>query len=179
MLSNAQTNKFSIKWGKDSIGFLTAKRSKTSSSETINIFSKTRFSVLLMKQKMETNSISVFKKDSLNVNKSVSNLNNDVDEVITSIYKGAYFCTKDGKCEKVKGGKIKFTVSKLYFYEPVNLSKIYSERHLKFCTIIKQNDGRYKLVLPNGNVNYYTYKSGKLVNMTSTRYGTKLQFVAS
>ncbi len=176
--SFTQTRKFSINWGSDSIGYLTAQSAKTETSETIKINTNSKFSVLFIPQHMVTSSTSFFKKDTLNNNKSESQLNNDDKELATtSVCKGDYLCIKDGKKSTLKE-KIKFTVSKLYFYEPKNINSIYSERHLAFCKITLHKKGVYKLTLPNGNVNYYTYKNGKLEKMTSKRMGFTLTFSA-
>ena len=176
VLGFSQTQNFTVHLGDDSIGFLTAKRLKKGDSETIRITSDTKFSILLLKQKMRTNSVSIFKRDSLKVNKSESALNDNADVVTTSHKGNEYLLSKDGKSSSLRD-KISFTVSKLYFYEPKNVSSIYSERHLSFCTITPVKENMYRLVLPNGNVNYYTYKAGKLVSMTSKRYGMILKFV--
>lgn len=171
-----QKHRFSIKWGKDSIGELTALRIKKGHSETIKISSDSKFTVLLMDQEMTTDCISVFRHDSLNTNTSESVRNDDKEKVSTSFLNGSYFCLKEDKCFKLKE-RVKFTVSKLYFYEPKNILSIYSERHLTFCKISRVSEGRYKLELPNGNENFYSYQNGQLVEMYSKRMGFVLKFV--
>lgn len=50
--------------------------------------------------------------------------------------------------------------STLYFAEPVNLKQIYSDVYAAFLNIEKVSNGVYKLILPDGNVNYYYYTHG-------------------
>ena len=62
-----------------------------------------------------------------------------------------------------------FTTAKLYFHEPVGIQRIYSERFLQYCSLEPKGNHKYKLNLPNGRVNYYTYGDDKLVEILVDR----------
>jgi uncharacterized protein with FMN-binding domain len=52
----------------------------------------------------------------------------------------------------------------LYFSEPKNLQKVFSERVGQFFEIVKQADGTYLASL-DGHSAVYTYKAGKLIEL--------------
>jgi hypothetical protein len=59
-------------------------------------------------------------------------------------------------------GPINFSSVLLYFGEPKNLQKVFSERAGKFFEMIRQTDGTYLATL-DGHSAVYTYSAGKLV----------------
>jgi hypothetical protein len=71
-----------------------------------------------------------------------------------------YQTSSEGIVERVNNGAIEFNVHSLYFHEPVNLQKVYSDNFLQLLPIKKIADHGYKIDLPDGNCNYYYYKSG-------------------
>ena len=48
----------------------------------------------------------------------------------------------------------------LYFQEPFNKQIVYSDNFQQFLTIEQVDLHRYKIVLPDGNYNYYTFTDG-------------------
>jgi len=91
---------------------------------------------------------------------------------------GGYICLKkDGDTVRHKE-EIKYSTAMLYFAEPINLSRVYSEGALAFIPIKKTEDHTYELTLIDGNKNYYTYKNGVCVKVKAeTDHGT-VYFVA-
>ena len=59
---------------------------------------------------------------------------------------------------------VRFSSLSLFFTEPQNLQKVFSERLGKFFEVIKKADGFYTAIL-DGNTTTYQYKNGKLVRM--------------
>ncbi len=51
------------------------------------------------------------------------------------------------------------SISTLYFTEPLNLEKIFSENFLRYVPLQNKGQGTYKILLPDGHVNSYTYKN--------------------
>jgi hypothetical protein len=70
-----------------------------------------------------------------------------------------YMVTNAGKYSTLDLKPIETHLLSLYFYEPKNESLIYSDSFPGLLKIEK-NQGGYRLVLPNGNENMYTYKNG-------------------
>lgn len=71
-----------------------------------------------------------------------------------------YETTSEGKKGSLNYTTIDYNFLLLYCHEPVNLSKVYSDNFQQFLSIKKEAEHRYKIVLPDGNYNYYTYKNG-------------------
>jgi len=72
-----------------------------------------------------------------------------------------YYTVRKGKTsQKVMVKGIFSNQSTLYFAEPVDMKQVYSDVYAAFLNIEKVSDGVYKLILPDGNVNYYYYTNG-------------------
>lgn len=71
---------------------------------------------------------------------------------------------------------IYYSVAMLYFQEPVGLDKVYSETHGTFRKLVKSGNHTYKLVLPDGNENYYYYSNAQLQKVMVDRAAYDLSF---
>ncbi len=68
---------------------------------------------------------------------------------------------KDGQSvSKLNYSNINDNMLTIYFQEPTNLKSVYSDNFQQFLDIQQQGNSEYKIVLPDGNKNYYTYKNG-------------------
>ena len=59
---------------------------------------------------------------------------------------------------------VNFSSLSLFFTEPKNLQKVFSERLGKIFEIVKGADGLYTAIL-DGNTTTYQYKNGKLIRL--------------
>ena len=66
---------------------------------------------------------------------------------------------------KQETGKIDWTVSRLFFEEPISQKRIYAEYYADFLQIIPLGGGKYKTILGK-NEDIYLYKRGDLVQIT-------------
>lgn len=48
----------------------------------------------------------------------------------------------------------------MYFQEPVNISKVYSDNHQCYLEIVKESDGGYSITSSDGTTNTFYYQSG-------------------
>ena len=55
---------------------------------------------------------------------------------------------------------IDYNLSMLYTKEPFNKQLIYSDNFQQFLNVEQIAPHRYKIALPDGNYNYYTFKDG-------------------
>jgi hypothetical protein len=62
----------------------------------------------------------------------------------------------------IKNYPITYNMLSLYSVEPLNVDKVYSDNFETFLAIQKTGDHRYKITLPDGNYNYYSYIRGVL-----------------
>ena len=66
------------------------------------------------------------------------------------------------KTEVTKNYPIRYNMLSLYSKEPENISEVYSDNFQRFIAIQKTDQHKYKIILPDGNYNYYYYKNGVL-----------------
>jgi hypothetical protein len=76
-----------------------------------------------------------------------------------------YLTEADGKTGSIKNKPINSNLILLYFYEPVNLRQVYSGNFQQFVDVRPVGDHTYKIDLPDGNYNYYTYRNGICVRV--------------
>ena len=99
------------------------------------------------------------------------------EEGVTTRKSGHYQCKEMGKeKESINESEIRYSISSLYFEEPVNRTNVYSERFLNFGTIEHTGNHVYKVTLNGSSVNYYKYKNGQLDSIDIQRVGFHLQF---
>lgn len=73
-----------------------------------------------------------------------------------------YQIAKNGKNEVAMKDSIDFTTILLYFEEPINIARCYSEQDGSFNTIVSLGNHSYKKINSKGKENIYHYKSGAL-----------------
>lgn len=71
-----------------------------------------------------------------------------------------YLTFSDGKPGPVNNEMISYNLTRLYCMEPVNHKKVYSDALQQFLTIQQVEKHKYKITLPDGNYNYYSYQNG-------------------
>jgi hypothetical protein len=135
---------------------------------------KTRFIFTIRVKSVEE---SVFQNGRLvysAVNRSV-NGNQKVKKQTTAGNK-VYTLSDDGKSILLYHEGIGYNLMRMYCLEPVNISKVYSDNYQKFLPIIKIKPHTYKIVLPDGNYNYYSYTNGicSKVEVFNTLYNMEM-----
>lgn len=71
---------------------------------------------------------------------------------------------------------INHTVTSLYYREPLNMSRIYSERFGTMCSVKKVATGAYEVVMPDGKKALYSYQNGQCKEVRSEIVGIPLIF---
>lgn len=85
-------------------------------------------------------------------------------ETITLWKEGHYRILKKGHEEITMIGPIDYTTILLYFKEPVNIDRCYSEQDGSLNSIIRLGDHSYKKINAKGKENTYHYQNGVLTN---------------
>ncbi|MDQ3537071.1 MAG: hypothetical protein M3421_15750 [Bacteroidota bacterium] len=151
---------YTILWKNDSIGFLKANRGPSNNFVKYNIQSdvSVRF---LAKVDMVYKFENIYSNGVL-VKGTSSNFVNDKKRSFTLIkWDGKnYTAQVDDDEVSVPNKPIKFSMTSLYYKEPIGLNEIFSERFAVYCAINEISPHKYELTLPNGKKNYYTYKDG-------------------
>lgn len=71
---------------------------------------------------------------------------------------------------------INHTVTSLYYREPLNMSRIYSERFGTMCSVQKVSAGTYEVVMPDGKKTRFSYQNGQCKEVRSEIVGIPLVF---
>ena len=71
-----------------------------------------------------------------------------------------YTLSNDGKSIILNNSRIGYNLMQMYCIEPVNTTKVYSDNYQQFLPITKIRPHTYKVLLPDGNYNYYSYTNG-------------------
>jgi hypothetical protein len=89
----------------------------------------------------------------------------------------SYQLSDDGKISSLNQNLINYSVSMMYLKEPMGLSLIYSDNYQKFISIKKVTDHTYRLFLPDGNYNDYSYQNGicNRVEVHTSLYTVQIQ----
>jgi hypothetical protein len=96
----------------------------------------------------------------------------------TTIASGKNYKLTDAGVSKVTSfDPIRYNMLLLYTTKPEAISKVYSANFQKHLDIKKMEDNRYRLTMPDGKFNYYTYKNGICTKVEIVRTLFTLQFV--
>ncbi|MBA2563657.1 MAG: hypothetical protein H0V14_12270 [Chitinophagaceae bacterium] len=88
-----------------------------------------------------------------------------------------YQLINDGKTATLNTGPILNNILTLYLREPGNLAKVYSDNHQQFVNLQKTGEHTYKVELPDGNYNFYSFQNGICTRAEVHHSLYKLQFV--
>lgn len=157
----------------DKVGTLKATVSNTPLGQFFYIESKVKVWVVI-NIKINYNQSNLF-KDGLLQRAAMIRTVNGSTKVSNNILLSprGYVCMKmDGDTVMVKD-EIRHTIAKLYFIEPLNISRVYSENFLSFLAIKSTGPHTYELTLADGKKNYYTYINGQCTRVQAeTDHGT-------
>jgi len=162
-----QTLRYHVVKGGKPIGEMIVKREISGTSEEISFESDVTFR-LLFTFNLKFSQYEKFTNGKINWGKALSLLNGRTqkDSKIVSNEKGQML-TLDGVTVKVTD-PIKFSVSQIYFSEPKDGQKVFSQQFGQFMVFKKVKENKYLLSSPDGD-NYYTYKNGICVRVDVER----------
>ena len=96
----------------------------------------------------------------------------------TTIASGKFYkLTNDGESKLIPLNPITYNMLLLYTTVPESITKVYSASFQKLLDINKIADNKYRLTMPDGKYNYYTYKNGICTKVEIVRTLVSLQFV--
>lgn len=156
----AQKLTYQIFMGNDSIGLMHAEHKVAGanhlyeyrSSMSVNSVVNVEIQFLLT---------ATFDKDKLLNSYTEQNVNGRTKVSSTAKWDGKMYLVQTlEKKDKIKNTMITYNLATLYFKEPVNLKKIYSDTNGSFLNVKQAGPHQYELVLPDGKRNLYTYQFG-------------------
>jgi len=147
------------------IGETIVERKDSAGQKVYTLHSNTYAKVLFVEKRSVMSTYVQFDNEGKMLSAAFQNVKND-DKFYTKSTRDnstRFLVNKDGD-KTVVPGPISFSSVMLYFFEPANLQKIYSERLGEFFQMVHQADGTY-LAFLDGHTARYTYKAGKLMEL--------------
>lgn len=157
----------------DNVGTLKATVSNTPLGQFFYIESKVKVWVVIS-IKINYNQSNLFKDGLLQQAAMIRTVNGST-KVSNNILRNpkGYVCMRMGGDTVMVKEEIRHTIAKLYFHEPVNITRVYSENFLSFLAIKSTGPHTYELTLADGKKNYYTYVNGLCTKVQAeTDHGT-------
>lgn len=87
-----------------------------------------------------------------------------------------YKLTANGDTKFVNFNPIKYNMLLLYTDIPDGINEVYSANYQKMLPIKKIENNKYRLTMPDGKFNYYTYRNGICTNVEIVRSLFTLNF---
>jgi len=134
---------------------------------------------LLMKVTVKSIEEAVFENGVL-VYSSLCRIVNGAEKINQQIQASgvSYKITEKDKTTMQNNYPINHSILFLYYQEPVNVAKIYSDNFKQFVGIEKVDSNKYRVEFPNGNINYYSYRNGICTNVEVNQfYNIQFQLV--
>ena len=88
-----------------------------------------------------------------------------------------YKLTVNDASEMMEMSPIKYNMLLLYTDLPEGINEVYSANYQKMLAIKKVENNKYRLTMPDGRFNYYTYKNGICTDVEIQRSLFTLHFV--
>ena len=159
---NAQNQKtdYKIIFRGDSVGNMQLCKNKTGDNIALKLTSSVRIHFFI-KVNVKCEEMSSFQNGRL-IYSNVSRVVNGKEKAArqTRAYGDTYEATSFGKAVTSTIRPIDYNLNMLYFQEPFNKQIVYSDNFQQFLTVEQVALHRYKIVLPDGNYNYYTFTDG-------------------
>jgi hypothetical protein len=159
--ASAQTNTFEVRIANHAVGTIEANRKTNGPAKSIII--KTRIQMMLAK--INSDIINEYSNNVLSTSKSsrISGKNGE-DKNTTTVRNGKeYTITVNGEKSVINNAEIEECVADLYFAEPKQVTRVFSETLGRFLPLKSIGGGMYELQLPEGKKNIFKYENGALV----------------
>jgi len=159
----AQSYNFELRFANQTIGTIAAQRKTSGTAKSITI--TTRVQSLLSKVNLDI--LNEYKGDVLMQAKSGRQSGKNGESRQTTVLREGndYKVVVDGTRSVLGNTEITDCVAELYFAEPKQINRIFSETLGRFLSIRSLGKGHYELALPEGKKNIYKYENGALVEV--------------
>jgi hypothetical protein len=171
-LSQAQTGvqvrNYTVYHTKTTIGKLNAKKYSENGTTVYDV--KTNLDFTIFKSVSVRHTLLVKTKDGIVIYaylKSV--INNEIEKEQTLTWDGTQYTIKTLEGTTYLQDKIYITVAMLYFHEPTNRTRIFSENFMAYQPMTAPDVGKYELDLDDGTTTDYFYQNGSCMRMETVR----------
>jgi len=178
MAAFSQERLFDVIRNNDNVGMLKASSTNTAMGLLLYIESKVKVWAVI-NIKVNSNQSSLYKDGILKKAAVLRTVNGSTKVNNNILWRPVgYICMKKDGDTVTHKEDIRFSIASLYFTEPVNIAKVYSETALAFVPLKKTAVHTYEVSLPDGNKNYYTYENGLCTHVKAETDHGIVYFVA-
>ncbi len=155
-----QTLIYDVVKGEKSIGTMTVRKQMVNGQGKYYVDSQVKVSLMITVQ------LSFLLESVFSGNQMISSTSQHFrdDELKESVYVNwsgnRYDINLDNKPSVLENEKINHCLSSIYYNEPYNIRRVFSERYATFLDITPVGRHQYELTLPNGRKNHYTFENG-------------------
>ncbi|SEW01325.1 DUF6134 family protein [Chitinophaga arvensicola] len=173
--ANAQTNTFEVRIANHAVGTIEANRKLNGGAKSIII--KTRIQIML--SKINSDIINEYSNNVLTNAKSsrISGKTGEDKQTTTRRNGKEYTIMVNGEKSVIDNAEIEECVADLYFAEPKQINRVFSETLGRFLPVKSLGGGVYELILPEGKKNVFKYENGTLVQVEVNHTLGKAVFV--
>lgn len=166
---SAQNASFNILKGGEVIGNIQATRKVSGDHTYYSMISNSEFSIL-WKNTVESTTVTEYDKDIMLSCGAHMRINGDMrDSSHMAMVDDQSRCYVHPKNYFIHTGTVEWTTARMYYEEPVGQLRIFVESVMGYCPMQATGKGTYKLNLPEGKVNHYTYVGGILQEILVVR----------
>ena len=166
-----QTLRFEIYSLGSKTGILTAKKEIKNNVEYYTIESQAHANLLVSQVDVKTILKSTYKDGILISSFAKNEKNGEIEQYADTQWKDTEYAITSHTGKNTVREKIQISVASLYFTEPKNHQRIYSEVWGQFLPLTMK-DNSYTLQLPNGRTTTFIYENGQLQEIhTTTKVG--------
>ncbi|MDR6570333.1 MULTISPECIES: DUF6134 family protein [Chitinophaga] len=157
--AKAQTNTFEVRIANHAVGTIEANRKLAGNAKSIII--KTRIQIML--SKINSDIANEYSNNVLTTAKVSRVSGKSGEDKQTTIHRnGKEYTIIVNGAKSVIDTEIEECVADLYFMEPRQLSRVFSETLGRFLPVKSLGGGVYELILPEGKKNVFKYENGIL-----------------
>ena len=158
--AQVQTREYNVSYKGDNVGNMEFYQNKTGDNVYMKMVSNVEMN-FIVNIKVNTEEESFFQNGKL-IYSNVSRKVNGKEKVNkqTKAIGDTYQTSSDGKPSSINNKFIDYNFILLYCNEPVNVQIVYSDNFQQFLHIQKVSEHKYKIDLPDGNYNYYSFLNG-------------------
>ena len=173
-----QTLDFGIYFGDKEVGTIKAIKKKEGSITKFIVSSESAYKTIIYDYQRTTYLTADFKDENLYYSRASVRERGELEDSVTTKKVGnVYQCFHYPNNEKFElDFPIKESSAMLYHKEPVGITKVFAEGYQTMAELKSLGNHQYKLFLPNGKTNLYTYKNGKLISVEVPRLWFTLMF---
>ncbi len=143
------------------IGETTVEVKDSAGRKYYKLRSSTQVKMLFMDKRSSMSTDVVFGKDGIMSSSLFKNIKEDGIVLTQAVWdQGKLVVEKNGEKSCVQG-PVTYSTLLMYFMEPANIRKVFSERMGKFFDLVKEAEGRYSAEMDNSSA-IYTYSKGRL-----------------